>query len=237
MMVISRSVLTTFLVVGTSSSVLALPFQSFAGTGLPQNDVASTATTQAMPSIPTGYVQGQSVGVQEDAVKNHNGASNSPSPSGLASRISMDARTLDNKKRSEEKSALQKHLELLGKLGKTTQTPRPLPVAPGKGLEMEPGPKSNKGDSASSGSGQQTRRDLFDTRNVDIIESPTESSEQNSFVPGSTPSPSTSDVARETDGKPTHHGQNPSHPPSSPTGLPLANDHRNTRSIYGEDLD
>ncbi|KAJ3798548.1 hypothetical protein GGU11DRAFT_780464 [Lentinula aff. detonsa] len=69
MMVFSRSVLTTFLVVGTSSSVLALPFQSFSGTGLSQNDVASTATTQAMPTIPTGYVQGQSVGVQEDAVK------------------------------------------------------------------------------------------------------------------------------------------------------------------------
>ncbi|KAJ3785297.1 hypothetical protein GGU10DRAFT_355256 [Lentinula aff. detonsa] len=50
MMVFSHSVLTTFIVVGTSSSVLALPFQGFSGSGLPQNDVASTATTQAMPS-------------------------------------------------------------------------------------------------------------------------------------------------------------------------------------------
>ncbi|KAJ3742427.1 hypothetical protein DFH05DRAFT_1526969 [Lentinula detonsa] len=37
---------------------------------------------------------------------------------------------------------------------------------------------------------------------------------------------------RESNGKPTHHGQTP----SSPT-LPLSNVQHNTRSIYGEDLD
>ncbi|KAJ3982607.1 hypothetical protein F5890DRAFT_1528857, partial [Lentinula detonsa] len=154
MMVFSRSVLTTFLVVGTSSSVLALPFQSFSGTGLPRNDVASTATTQAMPTIPTGYVQGQSVGVQEDAVKNHDGASNSPSPSGLAHHISMDARALDEEQTADRQPTVQDHLRLLAQFG-----PKP----------------SNPGNPTSSGSDKQTRRDLFDTRNVEI-ESPPEPS-------------------------------------------------------------
>ncbi|KAJ3801190.1 hypothetical protein GGU11DRAFT_770221 [Lentinula aff. detonsa] len=217
MMVFSRSVLTTFIVVGTSSSVLALPFQSFSG--LPQNDVTSTATTQAMPTIPTGYVQGQSVSVQEDAVKNHNGASNSPSPSGLARRILMDARTLDDENTSQKQSAVQRHLALLAKLkaSKTSES-RPPPDPIGEDNSGYFGSKSNNPGNPTTSSGssdQRTRRDLFDTRNVDIIESPIESS---SFVPGSSPSPS-------------------SHPTSSPTGLPLANDHRNTRSIYGEDLD
>ncbi|KAJ3787729.1 hypothetical protein GGU10DRAFT_347958 [Lentinula aff. detonsa] len=215
MMVFSRSVLTTFIVVGTSSSVLALPFQSFSG--LPQNDVTSTATTQAMPTIPTGYVQGQSVSVQEDAVKNHNGASNSLSPSGLARRILMDARTLDDENTSEKQSAIQRHLAMLAQLSKTTKTSRPLPDPIGEDNSGYFGSKSNNpgNPTTSSGSDQRTRRDLFDTRNADIIESPIESS---SFVPGSSPSPS-------------------SHPTSSPTRLPLANDHHNTRSIYGEDLD
>ncbi|KAJ3798550.1 hypothetical protein GGU11DRAFT_808191 [Lentinula aff. detonsa] len=104
MMVFSHSALTTFIVVGTSSSVLALPFQGFSGSGLPQNDVASTATTQAMPTIPTGYGQGQSV--QEDAVKNHNDASNSPSPSGLARRIVTNAPTSNNE---DDETALKNY--------------------------------------------------------------------------------------------------------------------------------
>ncbi|KAJ3742430.1 hypothetical protein DFH05DRAFT_1526971 [Lentinula detonsa] len=239
MMVFSRSVLTTFLVVGTSSSVLALPFQSFSGTGLSQNDVASTATTQAMPTIPTGYVQGQSVGVQED-VKNHNSASNSPSPSGLARRISTDAHTSDNEKPSVEKDPVQqqRYSQVLAELsGKTHRTP---PVLRREGSTMEPGPRSNNpGNPTSSGSDKQTRRDLFDTRNVEIESPPESDSEEDPFMSGSSLSPSTSNVpAHGTDGEPTHHGQVTSHSPSSPTGLPLAHDHRNTRSIYyGEDLD
>ncbi|KAJ3980116.1 hypothetical protein F5890DRAFT_1543255 [Lentinula detonsa] len=214
MMVFSRSVLTTFIVVGTSSSVLALPFQSFSS--LSQNDVTSTATTQAMPTIPTSYVQGQSVSVQEDAVKNHNGASNSPSPSGLARRILLGAPTLDDENTSQKQSAVQRHLALLAEL-KTSKTSRPPPDPIGEDNSGYFGSKSNNpgNPTTSSGSDQRTRRDLFDTRNADIIESPIETS---SFVLGSSPSPS-------------------SHPTSSPTGLHLANDHRNTRSTYGEDLD
>ncbi|KAJ3716798.1 hypothetical protein DFJ43DRAFT_1043248 [Lentinula guzmanii] len=238
-MVFSRSVLTTFLVVGTSSSVLALPFQSFSGTGLPRNDVASTATTQAMPTIPTGYVQGQSVGVQEDAVKTHDGASNSPSPSGLAHHISMDARALDEEQTADRQPTVQDHLGLLAQLRQKNQKERPLAGLPGDVPNIGPGPKpSNPGNPTSSGSDKQTRRDLFDTRNVEIESPPESDSEENPFMSGSSLSPSTSNVpAHGTDGEPTHHGQITSHSPSSPTGLPLAHDHRNTRSIYGEDLD
>ncbi|KAJ3716796.1 hypothetical protein DFJ43DRAFT_1141813 [Lentinula guzmanii] len=113
-MVFSHSVLTTFIVVGTFSSVLALPFQGFSSPGLPQKDVASTATTQAMPTIPTGYGQGQSV--QEDAVKNHNDASNSPSPSGLARRIVTNAPTSNN-------DALKNYNAVLGQIRESNGKP------------------------------------------------------------------------------------------------------------------